>query len=396
MNPRLIPDAGGATIELTEDILLIGRGDECDLPVEHKSVSKNHCVLARFPGHLTVRDLGSTNGTWVNGKRIARTATLLANDLLNIAAVRFRVEFESATCDATELSESRRSGPLTKDAHLVALDQVDLHIDDWQPGMEVFTGCVLVAKIGEGGFGKVWRAHRTGFGDIALKWIRITDPIRNEGRALRSIQGLRHRYLTRVFGCRRKGDILVVALEMGEENLEQRYQRYRAEGKPGIPQDELLTYTRQVGEALDYLYFTRKLLHRDVKPSNILLVKGVAKLCDMGLTKVLENEVGIHSGVASFDYAPPEFFEGKMVASSDQFSLASTYCVLLTGQNPFPGPDIRRIMLQHVMGTPQLEALPLDQQPVLKRALTRNPDDRFESCSHFVLALRRAVGEKHK
>ena len=90
MRAQLIPLDGGDPIEVLKDITLVGRKEDCDLRLDHKSVSKQHCVIVRTDGLLIVRDLGSTIGTRVNGQRIRRAA-LLPNDNLNIASFRFRV-----------------------------------------------------------------------------------------------------------------------------------------------------------------------------------------------------------------------------------------------------------------------------------------------------------------
>jgi pSer/pThr/pTyr-binding forkhead associated (FHA) protein len=68
----------------------VGRKEDCDLNLDHKSVSKLHCVIVKTDGLLLVRDLGSTNGTRVNNQRIRRAA-LLPNDQLHIASVKFKV-----------------------------------------------------------------------------------------------------------------------------------------------------------------------------------------------------------------------------------------------------------------------------------------------------------------
>ncbi len=94
MNVRLIPADGSAPFDLTRDVVLVGRGDDCDLRVEHKSVSKRHCVLVRTDGLVLLRDLGSTNGTRVNGTRVRRAA-LLPNDQLAFANFRFTLMFGS-------------------------------------------------------------------------------------------------------------------------------------------------------------------------------------------------------------------------------------------------------------------------------------------------------------
>jgi pSer/pThr/pTyr-binding forkhead associated (FHA) protein len=90
MRAQLIPLDGGLAIDIAKDLTLVGRKEDCDLRLDHKSVSKLHCVLVKTDGLLLLRDLGSTNGTRVNGQRVRRAA-LLPNDQLNIAGYKFRV-----------------------------------------------------------------------------------------------------------------------------------------------------------------------------------------------------------------------------------------------------------------------------------------------------------------
>src|SRR5215469_17562755 len=90
MRAQLIPAEGGTPIEISRDLTVVGRQEACDLRLEHKSVSKLHCVIVKTDGLLFLRDLGSTNGTRVNGQRVRRAA-LLPNDELAIAGHKFRV-----------------------------------------------------------------------------------------------------------------------------------------------------------------------------------------------------------------------------------------------------------------------------------------------------------------
>ena len=90
MHAQLIPFDGTATIDIVKDLTLVGRREECDLRLAHKSISKLHCVIVKTDGLLFLRDLGSTNGTRVNGERVRRAA-LLPNDLLAVAGHKFRV-----------------------------------------------------------------------------------------------------------------------------------------------------------------------------------------------------------------------------------------------------------------------------------------------------------------
>ncbi len=90
MRAQLVPLDGGPPIDVVKDLTVVGRKEDCDLRLEHKSVSKMHCVIVKTDGLLLLRDLGSTNGTRVNGQRVRRAA-LLPNDQLSIANYKFRV-----------------------------------------------------------------------------------------------------------------------------------------------------------------------------------------------------------------------------------------------------------------------------------------------------------------
>lgn len=95
MRAQLVPLDGAEPIEIAKDLMLVGRKEDCDLRLDHKSVSKMHCVIARTGGILVVRDLGSTNGTRVNGGRVRR-AILMHNDKLSVAGFEFRVSLGPA------------------------------------------------------------------------------------------------------------------------------------------------------------------------------------------------------------------------------------------------------------------------------------------------------------
>ena len=86
----LVPLDGSPAIDIAKDMTLVGRKEDCDLRLDHKSVSKVHCVIVKTDGLLLLRDLGSTNGTRVNGTRVRRAA-LLPNDKISFANFHFRV-----------------------------------------------------------------------------------------------------------------------------------------------------------------------------------------------------------------------------------------------------------------------------------------------------------------
>ena len=95
MRARLVSADGGPSFDIVKDMTLIGRDEACDIRLEHKSVSKLQCVVVKTDGLLLIRDLGSTNGTRVNGQRVRRAA-LLPGDNLAVANVKYVVKFGTA------------------------------------------------------------------------------------------------------------------------------------------------------------------------------------------------------------------------------------------------------------------------------------------------------------
>src|SRR5689334_15078988 len=119
MRARLIPLDGTAPIDIVKDLTLVGRQEDCDLRLDHKTVSKMHCIIVKTDGLLFLRDLGSTNGTRVNGQRVRRAA-LLPNDQLAIAGHKFGVALgpdgpAPANPDTTQQLDPREAASLHKE-----------------------------------------------------------------------------------------------------------------------------------------------------------------------------------------------------------------------------------------------------------------------------------------
>jgi pSer/pThr/pTyr-binding forkhead associated (FHA) protein len=91
MPARLVALNGTGEISLSGLLTVVGRHQACDARLDSSRVSRRHCCLAIGVGEVLVRDLGSTNGTWVNGRRI-EDGVLRPGDVLGIAHLRFRVD----------------------------------------------------------------------------------------------------------------------------------------------------------------------------------------------------------------------------------------------------------------------------------------------------------------
>lgn len=110
MRARLVSLDGGPSIELVKDLTVLGRDEDCDVHIDNKGISKLHCVIVKTDGLLLLRDLGSTNGTRVNGQRVRRAA-LLPNDTLALANVKYTVKFGIELETATPEPEVKPAGP---------------------------------------------------------------------------------------------------------------------------------------------------------------------------------------------------------------------------------------------------------------------------------------------
>jgi len=269
-------------------------------------------------------------------------------------------------------------------------------MSDLKSGIEPVPGYVLVERLGMGGFGEVWKATAPGGFPIAMKFVsRLGQGVKVEMRALEIIKALRHPNLLATFGTWQIPGLLVIAMELGDRTLCDRFKEAVAEGLPGIPRDELLEYLQEAAKGIDYLNEPQHVLdgkqsmsvqHRDIKPQNILLVGRGVKVADFGLVRMLEHAVTAHTGSMTPGYAAPEFMRGRTSSRSDQYSLAAMYCELRGGRLPFQG-SVEQVLFGHLEGTPDLSMLPEEERPIASRALAKDPEDRWPSCRDFVAAL---------
>lgn len=245
----------------------------------------------------------------------------------------------------------------------------------------------LIELLGRGGFGEVWKVMGPGGVITAMKFIRRTEAIDEvERRSLELMKNIHHPHLIGVSGVWERQDLLIIAMELGERTLKQRLQEALALGQPGIPMSELHEYIHDAAKGIDYLGSLR-IVHRDIKPQNLLLVGGGVKVADFGLAKLLEHTAGNNTGAMTPTYAAPEFFEGQASSQSDQYALAVTYCELRTGKLPLGGNTLAEIMHKHLTAAPDLSQLSPAEQPVLARALAKNQSTRWPDCRSFVRAL---------
>ena len=249
-------------------------------------------------------------------------------------------------------------------------------------------GYALVQFLGEGASGQVWRAVGPGGVRAALKFVRLSERISEaELRALELIKNLDdHPNVMSVRGIWEVDGYLIVAMSLGDRTLMDRLEEVNKQGLTGIPADELVEYIADAARGIDFLN-EHHIIHRDIKPQNILMVAGRGiKIADFGLAKLQEKALAASSGSMTPAYAPPEFFAGQSSNRSDQYSLAVTYCQLRSGQLPFAG-GISEIVAGHLQGAPNLAFLEPAEREVVARALAKDPTERWPDCRSFARAL---------
>jgi hypothetical protein len=164
-----------------------------------------------------------------------------------------------------------------------------------------------------------------------------------------------------------------------------------------------LDILRQIASALDYAHANR-VVHRDVKPANILLQDGkVVKVVDFGIAKIMSAQEQSRTGfaVGTPSYMSPEQIEAGVIDDrSDQFSLAVIAFEMLTGTRPFKG-DLPASLLHSIVygdrpsAYAENNSLPSRVDQVFFRALRRRPEERYASCAEFVAALEASLGDAH-
>jgi serine/threonine protein kinase len=262
-----------------------------------------------------------------------------------------------------------------------------------EAGFEPIPGYVLRERIGSGGYGEVWLADAPGGLQKAVKFVygTVDERAGSELRALQRIRSVHHPFILSVERIEVIENQLIVVTELADGTLLDRFREFQQRGLAGIPRNALLDYLRDTADALDFLCQKHELQHLDVKPANLLLVANRVKVADFGLIKDVQNKsMSLMSGMTP-TYASPEMFDGRPGRMSDQYSLAIVYQEMLTGSLPFHGRTTAQLATEHLQKAPDLDSLPVTERPVVAKALSKKPSQRFSSCREFIDQLTQAV-----
>lgn len=261
----------------------------------------------------------------------------------------------------------------------------------------------LEKELGSGGMGIVYVAHDIRHDrKVALKVMRpeIAASVGSE-RFLREIRieaGLNHPHVLAVYDSGEAAGLLYCVMPFVQgESLRQKLDR---EGQ--LPCDETMRICREIADALSFAH-AHGIIHRDVKPENILLEAGHAFLADFGLAKALSaagdeklTRAGFAVGTPAYTSPEQAGGESSIDGRSDLYSLGCVLYEMLGGQPPFVGPTADSIVRQHLT----LEAssvrvlrpaVPEAADKILKKALAKTPADRFQTADDFIRAIEAAA-----
>ena len=252
--------------------------------------------------------------------------------------------------------------------------------------------------LGQGGFAEVYLGEHIYLGTLAaIKVLRTeldSDEIEHFHTEARTIARLVHPHIVRVleFGVENTTPFLVVDYAPNG-TLRKRHAR----GVP-LPLSTVVSYVRQIADALQYAH-DQKVIHRDVKPENMLLGRrDEVLLSDFGIALVTRSHY--HSTqdaqalVGTIAYMAPEQIQAEAFPASDQYALGVVVYEWLTGTRPFQG-SFTEIAVKHALAAPpplrqKITGVSAEVEQVVMRALLKDPQQRFPTIHDFAVALEQA------
>lgn len=275
----------------------------------------------------------------------------------------------------------------------------------------------ILEELGRGAHGVVYKALDPAIGrTIAIKAIslgniaeadraRVREGILREARLAGTLS---HPNIVTVYDVLDSGDSAYIFMEFVDgKSMEDEIAAIAGRGPEKLSRAQFLSILKQVAQALDYAH-RKGVIHRDVKPANIVLTSHegglLAKIADFGVAKFASHDVtqqlgGRNALIGTPSYMAPEQVQGWTVSgASDQFSLGVIAYEVLCGRKAFKADTIEALLYRiandreqdaHLANT----ALSTTVTKVLRRALAKNPTDRYGTCSEFAGALEFAIGD---
>ena len=265
----------------------------------------------------------------------------------------------------------------------------------------------LTERLGRGAMAEVYKAYHPKLGrTVAVKIMHGylaegEDFLKRFEREARALAALRHPHIVQIHDFDVEQDNYYLVIEYFDGGtLQDRMAELARIGK-FMPLGQVLEILKQIGEALDYAH-QKGIIHRDIKPSNILLnTSGEAFLGDFGIARMVSSTQFTSTGslIGTPTYMSPEQCKGlEITAASDIYSLGVILYELLTGRAPFLADTPLALIQKHVSEPLPLPGvlrpgLPPSVEAVVRKALAKDPVERYQSAGELAQALKQALPE---
>ena len=251
----------------------------------------------------------------------------------------------------------------------------------YKHGDRPLEGFTIERAAGRGGFGEVYYAVSDSGRQVALKMVQNHEQI--ELRGIKECMNLKSPNLVTIFDVKynEKGRPFVIMEFVSGMSLRDLLDEH----PEGIGTQKAAFFLREIAKGLSHLHECG-IVHRDLKPGNIFYENGIVKIGDYGLAKAISTSQ--HSGqtvtVGTVHYMAPEIGEGRYDCSIDIYALGILLYEMLTGQVPFFGASPAEVLMKHLSAEPQLEGLDDTFKRVIRKALAKNPADRYQTVQEMV------------
>ena len=352
---------------LNKDRTTFGRQGDCDGQIPDGKASREHFIVQKYDKIFSLIDLKSRNGTRLNGAKVSERI-LEFGDCIRVGQCEYIFTKEQGDMDLADL-----------------LSKYDLE-----------------GRIGQGGMGIVYKARQRSMDrTVALKILapkfnskpNFIDQFIREARAAGA---LNHPNIIQVHDVGTENGVHYFSMEYIDGPTCLHVLRNQGKLSPG----QSLEIIRQTAKALDYAH-EHKLIHRDIKPDNIMLANGdTVKLADLGISKTFDEIEQDDSKkiVGTPHYIAPEAAKGNKIDHRvDIYSLGATFYHILSGKTPYQGNAPTDILKQLLKDDPtpiqELEPdTPDSVAELLERMMHKDPNERYGSAMDLMKDIEKVQG----